>query len=454
MTQSISMEEYSPITPQIEDLTERWSKNCHIDRALYQKYDVKRGLRDANGRGVLASLTRISEVKGYTVDGNDTIPCEGVLYYRGYDVRELVNGSLSDKRFGFEETIYLLLFGELPTAAQLEEFRGLLNDYCGLPGSFVRDVIMKVPTGDMMNTLARAILTLYCYDNAANDISLPNALRQCLQLIANTPQLAIYSYQAYRARQGHDLYLHVPNPELSMAENILYLLRADKQYTELEARALDAALILHADHGSNNSTFTNHVVSSSGTDTYSAITASLCSLKGPRHGGANIKVVQMIDDLKAHVSDWTSEAQIRSYLEDTLAKRAFDGSGLIYGIGHAVYSLSDPRAEVLRKFAIDISREKGLSDEMELRLIVERVAREMLTARNGRPASSNVDFYSGFLYQMLGLPQELFTPLFAIARMPGWCAHRMEELSEGGKIIRPACKCIERRRPYVPMENR
>ena len=359
-----------------------------------------------------------------------------------------------EERFGFEETIYLLLFGELPTAAQLEEFRGLLNDYCGLPGSFVRDVIMKVPTGDMMNTLARAILTLYCYDNAANDISLPNALRQCLQLIANTPQLAIYSYQAYRARQGHDLYLHVPNPELSMAENILYLLRADKQYTELEARALDAALILHADHGSNNSTFTNHVVSSSGTDTYSAITASLCSLKGPRHGGANIKVVQMIDDLKAHVSDWTSEAQIRSYLEDTLAKRAFDGSGLIYGIGHAVYSLSDPRAEVLRKFAIDISREKGLSDEMELRLIVERVAREMLTARNGRPASSNVDFYSGFLYQMLGLPQELFTPLFAIARMPGWCAHRMEELSEGGKIIRPACKCIERRRPYVPMENR
>ena len=313
---------------------------------------------------------------------------------------------------------------------------------------------MKVPTGDMMNTLARAILTLYCYDNAANDISLPNALRQCLQLIANTPQLAIYSYQAYRARQGHDLYLHVPNPELSMAENILYLLRADKQYTELEARALDAALILHADHGSNNSTFTNHVVSSSGTDTYSAITASLCSLKGPRHGGANIKVVQMIDDLKAHVSDWTSEAQIRSYLEDILAKRAFDGSGLIYGIGHAVYSLSDPRAEVLRKFTIDISREKGLSDEMELRLIVERVAREMLTARNGRPASSNVDFYSGFLYQMLGLPQELFTPLFAIARMPGWCAHRMEELSEGGKIIRPACKCIERRRPYVPMENR
>ena len=438
----------------IESLCAEYQKHNQIDPAFYERYRVKRGLRNADGTGVMAGVTQIGNVMGYYVQDGERIPAPGKLVYRGIDVEELINGFVSEGRFGFEETIYLLLFGELPTAAQLEEFRGLLNDYCGLPGSFVRDVIMKVPTGDMMNTLARAILTLYCYDNAANDISLPNALRQCLQLIANTPQLAIYSYQAYRARQGHDLYLHVPNPELSMAENILYLLRADKQYTELEARALDAALILHADHGSNNSTFTNHVVSSSGTDTYSAITASLCSLKGPRHGGANIKVVQMIDDLKAHVSDWTSEAQIRSYLEDTLAKRAFDGSGLIYGIGHAVYSLSDPRAEVLRKFAIDISREKGLSDEMELRLIVERVAREMLTARNGRPASSNVDFYSGFLYQMLGLPQELFTPLFAIARMPGWCAHRMEELSEGGKIIRPACKCIERRRPYVPMENR
>ena len=454
MTQSISMEEYSRISPQIEDLTERWSKNCHIDRALYQKYDVKRGLRDANGRGVLASLTRISEVKGYTVDGNDTIPCEGVLYYRGYDVRELVNGSLSDKRFGFEETIYLLLFGELPTAAQLEEFRGLLNDYCGLPGSFVRDVIMKVPTGDMMNTLARAILTLYCYDNAANDISLPNALRQCLQLIANTPQLAIYSYLAYRSTKGGDLFIHKPQNDLSMAENILYLLREDKKFTELEARALDAALILHADHGSNNSTFTNHVVSSTGTDTYSAMAASLCALKGPRHGGANIKVVEMMADLKSHVDDPTDEGQVREYLQAVLDKKALDGLGLIYGMGHAVYSLSDPRAEVLRGFVQDISKEKGLNREMDMYLTVEKVAKELLTVRTGKPVAVNVDFYSGFLYDMLGLPKELYTPLFAIARMAGWSAHRMEELGENSKIIRPACKCIEKRRPYVPMSER
>ena len=312
-------------------LTGRLSGDLKPDYVIPFKLDKKAAeaaLRNhMKGKRLLPNLfrseNRISEVKGYTVDGNDTIPCEGVLYYRGYDVRELVNGSLRDKRFGFEETIYLLLFGELPTAAQLEEFRGLLNDYCGLPGSFVRDVIMKVPTGDMMNTLARAILTLYCYDNAANDISLPNALRQCLQLIANTPQLAIYSYQAYRARQGHDLYLHVPNPELSMAENILYLLRADKQYTELEARALDAALILHADHGSNNSTFTNHVTASTGTDTYSAMTASLCSLKGPRHGGANAKVVQMMADLRSRVQDPADPEQVRQYLTDLLAGRAY-----------------------------------------------------------------------------------------------------------------------------------
>ena len=456
MTQNISMEEYSRITPQIEDLTERWSKNCHIDRALYQKYDVKRGLRDANGRGVLASLTRISEVKGYTVDGNDTISCEGVLYYRGYDVRELVNGSLSDKRFGFEETIYLLLFGELPTAAQLEEFRGLLNDYCGLPGSFVRDVIMKVPTGDMMNTLARAILTLYCYDNAANDISLPNALRQCLQLIANTPQLAIYSYQAYRARQGHDLYLHVPNPELSMAENILYLLRADKQYTELEARALDAALILHADHGSNNSTFTNHVVSSSGTDTYSAITASLCSLKGPRHGGANIKVMEMMDDIRAHVSDVTDEDEMRAYIGKIADKEAFDHKGLVYGMGHAVYSLSDPRAVVFKSFVQQLAMAKGRKADFDFYNTVERLAPQVIAEKRHiyKGVSTNVDFYSGFVYNMLGIPVELYTPMFAVARVVGWSAHRMEELVNVDKIIRPAYKSVMATRDYLPMENR
>lgn len=450
----ISKEEYCRITPQIEGLVQQWGQHAHIDKSLYQKYDVKRGLRDATGRGVLASLTRISEVKGYTVDGSDTIPCEGVLYYRGYDVRELVHGALGDKRFGFEETFYLLLFGVLPTAQELSQFCAMLADYRQLPKNFVRDVVMKAPTGDMMNTLARSILTLYCYDDKANDISLPNVLRQCLQLTVNTPQLAIYSYQAYRNTQGEGLYLHTPQRELSMAENILYLLREDKQFTELEARALDAALILHADHGSNNSTFTNHVVSSTGTDTYSAMAASLCSLKGPRHGGANIKVMQMMADLKEHVSDVTSEEQIRSYLTDVLDKKVFDHLGLIYGMGHAVYSLSDPRAEVLRTFVEDLAAEKGYDEELAVYRTVEQVSRQLLSGRTSRPVAANVDFYSGFLYSMLCLPAELYTPLFAIARMAGWSAHRMEELGENNKIIRPACKCIEKRRPYIPMSQR
>lgn len=448
------MNDYTYITPELEQLTQLWSDHAHIDRALYQKYDVKRGLRDATGRGVLASLTRISEVKGYTVDDGDTIPCEGVLYYRGYDVRDLVKGAMQDKRFGFEETVYLLLFGQLPTEPQLSQFRSMMNEYRHLPKNFVRDVVMKAPTGDMMNTLARSLLTLYCYDSKANDISMANVLRQCLQLTVNTPQLAIYSYLAYRNTQGDGLYLHTPQDDLSMAENILYLLRENKEFTDLEARALDAALILHADHGSNNSTFTNHVVSSTGTDTYSAMSASLCSLKGPRHGGANVKVVQMMADLKEHVADPTNEAQIRAYLSAVLEKKALDGLGLIYGMGHAVYSLSDPRAEVLRSFVAEISKEKGLDDEMAMYLTVEKVAKELLTGRTSRPVAVNVDFYSGFLYDMLGLPRELYTPLFAIARMAGWSAHRMEELGENSKIIRPACKCIEKRRPYTALSQR
>ena len=449
-----SAAEYSRITPELMLLTDLWASNAHIDKELYQRYSVKRGLRDANGRGVLASLTRISEVKGYTIDDNDTIPCEGVLYYRGYDVRDLVKGSLSEKRFGFEETVYLLIFGQLPTRTQLDDFCRMLNEYRHLPKNFVRDVVMKAPTGDMMNTLARSLLTLYCYDDKANDITMPNILRQCLQLTVNTPQLAIYSYLAYRSTRGGDLFLHKPQEDLSMAENILYLLREDKKFTELEARALDAALILHADHGSNNSTFTNHVVSSTGTDTYSAMAASLCALKGPRHGGANIKVVEMMADLKARTSDPTNEEQVRAYLQSVLDKKALDGLGLIYGMGHAVYSLSDPRAEVLRGFVQGISKEKGLTGEMDMYLTVEKVARELLTARTGKPVAVNVDFYSGFLYDMLGLPKELYTPLFAIARMAGWSAHRMEELGENAKIIRPACKCIEKRRPYTPMAQR
>lgn len=450
----ISKEEYCRITPQIESLLGRWSDHSYIEPELYEKYDVKRGLRNANGRGVLASLTRISEVKGYTVDDVDTIPCEGVLYYRGMDARDLVGGAMKDHRFGFEETFYLLLFGDLPTQEQLAEFRKMLADYQSLPKNFVRDVVMKAPTKDMMNTLARSILTLYCYDDKANDTSPANVLRQCLQLMVNTPQLAIYSYLAYRNTEGDGLYFHAPKPELSMAENILYLLREDRQYTAKEAQALDVALILHADHGSNNSTFTNHVVGSSGTDTYSVMAASLCSLKGPRHGGANIKAMEMMNELKDKLDDWKDEDAVRAYLTDVMNKKAFDGSGLIYGMGHAVYSLSDPRAEVLRDYVAQVSEEKGRGDEMALYRTVERIAKELLTGRTSRPVAVNVDFYSGFLYDMLALPTELFTPLFAISRMAGWSAHRMEELSVDTKIIRPACKCIEKRRPYIPMDQR
>ena len=454
-----SAAEYSRITPELLQLTGLWAEHAHIDRELYQRYNVKRGLRDANGRGVLASLTRISEVKGYTIDDNDTIPCQGVLYYRGYDVRELVKGSLAEKRFGFEETVYLLIFGQLPTKEQLDSFCQMLNEYRHLPKNFVRDVVMKAPTGDMMNTLARSLLTLYCYDDKANDISMANILRQCLQLTVNTPQLAIYSYLATGrgvltslTRISEVKGCTVDGQDTIPCPGVLYYRGYDVR--DLEARALDAALILHADHGSNNSTFTNHVVSSTGTDTYSAMAASLCALKGPRHGGANIKVVEMMADLKSHVDDPTDEGQVREYLQAVLDKKALDGLGLIYGMGHAVYSLSDPRAEVLRGFVRDISKEKGLNREMDMYLTVEKVAKELLTARTGKPVAVNVDFYSGFLYDMLGLPKELYTPLFAIARMAGWSAHRMEELGENSKIIRPACKCIEKRRPYVPMSER
>ena len=437
-------------------LTDLWASNAHIDKELYQRYSVKRGLRDANGRGVLASLTRISEVKGYTIDDNDTIPCEGVLYYRGYDVRDLVKGSLSEKRFGFEETVYLLIFGQLPTRTQLDDFCRMLNEYRHLPKNFVRDVVMKAPTGDMMNTLARSLLTLYCYDDKANDITMPNILRQCLQLTVNTPQLAIYSYLAYRSTKGGDLFIHKPQNDLSMAENILYLLREDKKFTELEARALDAALILHADHGSNNSTFTNHVVSSTGTDTYSAMAASLCALKGPRHGGANIKVVEMMADLKARTSDPTNEEQVRAYLQSVLDKKALDGLGLIYGMGHAVYTLSDPRAVILKEHARKFAENTELEDEFKLLELIETLTPNILEELRGdkKVMCANVDLYSGLVYKLLGIPEDLFTPLFTVARVAGWSAHRMEELMTGGKIIRPAYKSVCAQRKYVRLDER
>jgi len=449
---------FSAITPELMELSSRFESNSRIDPSLYDKYDVKRGLRDINGKGVLTGLTVISEiVSSKTVDGKE-VPCEGKLYYRGIDVEEIVEGFIKEDRFGFEEVAYLLLFGELPDAEQLDNFCRILSNYRTLPTNFVRDIIMKAPSQDMMNTLARSVLTMYSYDDNADDNSIPNVLRQSLQLIALFPLLSVYGYQAYCHYHDHkSLFIHRPQPELSTAENILYILRPDSKYTPLEAKILDLALVLHAEHGGgNNSTFTTHVVTSSGTDTYSAITAALCSLKGPRHGGANIKVVQMFEDMKAKVSDWTDEGQVADYLERLLDKKEFDRSGLIYGMGHAVYSLSDPRATVLKKFVESLSKEKERMDEFRLYSLVERLAPEIIREKRKiyKGVSANVDFYSGLVYDMLGLPLQLFTPLFAIARLPGWAAHRMEEIVNAGKIIRPAYKSVSDRRPYIPLDQR
>ncbi len=449
---------YSTITPEITNLSKLCLDNSSIDPSLYGKYDVKRGLRDINGKGVLTGLTEIAEVRSYITVDSEMIPCEGKLFYRGLDIEDIVNGFVSEKRFGFEETTYLLLFGKLPTKEELDSFNALLGHYRSLPTSFVRDIIMKAPSHDMMNTLARSVLTLYSYDDAADDISIPNVLRQCLQLIALFPQLSVYGYQAYKHyHDGQSLFIHSPDPNLSTAENILHLLRPDSKYTELEARILDIALVIHADHGGgNNSTFTTHVVSSSGTDTYSTIAASLGSLKGPKHGGANIKVIQMFDDMMKHVSDWTDEDEIKAYLSDLLNKKAFDKAGLIYGMGHAVYSISDPRARIFKGYVEKLSKAKGLDKEFALYSAVERLAPEVIAKERQiyKGVSANVDFYSGFVYRMLGLPMELYTPIFAIARISGWSAHRIEELINAGKIIRPAYKNVAKHIDYVPMSDR
>ena len=448
----------SNITPQIRSLTELCLKNSAIDPSLYKKYDVKRGLRDISGRGVLTGLTEIGEVRSYIVKDGKTVPCEGKLFYRGIDIEDIVQGFIEEKRFGFEEVTYLLLFGQLPTAFELKEFETILADYRTLPTSFVRDIIMKAPSQDMMNTLARSVLTLYSYDERANDVSVPNVLRQSLQLIALFPLLSVYGYQAYR--HYHDkqsLFIHAPRPELSTAENILHLLRPDSRYTELEASILDLALVLHAEHGGgNNSTFTTHVVSSSGTDTYSTIAASLGSLKGPRHGGANIKVIQMFEDMKKSLSDWTDETEVKNYLTALLRKEAFDKSGLIYGMGHAVYSLSDPRANIFKGFVQQLSEEKGLQKEFQLYSLVERLASEVIASerRIYKGVSANVDFYSGFVYSMLDLPHALYTPIFAIARISGWSAHRIEEIINAGKIIRPAYMSVAKEKNYVKLHDR
>lgn len=447
---------FSEVTPEIAELAEKC--NNKIDGELFEKYDVKRGLRKQNGEGVLAGLTNISMIQSYTMIDREVVPCEGKLYYHGIDIEDIVEGFISEDRFGFEEVTYLLLFGELPKMDELETFKGMLSEYRQLPTNFVRDIIMKAPSRDMMNTLARSVLTLFSYDDHASDISLPNVLRQCIQLIALFPVLAVYGYQAYsHYERGESLFIHLPQENLSTAENILYLLRPDSSYTKLEAKLLDMALVLHAEHGGgNNSTFTTHVVSSSGTDTYSAIAAALCSLKGPKHGGANIKVVKMFEDLKENVKDWEDEDQIREYLLKLLHKEAFDKSGLIYGMGHAVYSISDPRSKILSRFVKQLSEEKGRVKEYNLYTSVERIAKEVIGKERKiyKGVSANIDFYSGFIYSMLGLPHELYTPLFAIARIAGWSAHRMEELVNGNRIIRPAYKAVAPRTEYVPLNER
>ena len=452
---------YCEITPAILSLKEQWEKKNYIDPRLYREYNVKRGLRDEDGRGVLTGLTRVAEIQSYHVitdaaDREYITPADGVLYYRGIDSRELVTGSAKRGRFAFEEAAYLLLFGELPTEEQLQDFCVQLASYRTLPTNFFRDVIMKAPPRDLMNTMQRGILTLFCYDDKPNDISLENVLRQCLQLMSNMPVLAIYAYQAWRYNQGESLFIHTPLPDLSTAENFLRMLREDRSYTELEARTLDVALVLHADNGGgNNSTFTNHVVTSSGTDTYSAIVAAMSSLKGPRHGAANSKVMEMMADIKTHVKDWQDEDCVADYLTKMLNKEAFDRSGLIYGLGHAVYTKTDPRCEVFRDYVHRLASEKGRERELGLYANVERIGKALLMERQHKKAlSTNVDFYSGFVYEMLGLPLELYTPLFAVARIAGWSAHRMEELSVGGKLIRPRYECVEKHRAYTPMEQR
>lgn len=449
---------YSEITPNILKLTEICLENSSIDPGLYTKYQVNRGLRDLKGNGVLTGLTEISEILSFDmVDGVKT-PCEGKLYYRGVDIETFVDGFVKEKRFGFEEATYLLIFGNLPTTEQLKDFSSLLAKYRTLPVSFARDFIMKAPTPDMMNTLARSVLTLHAYDTKGNDTSIPNVLRQSLLLIAVFPLLSVYGYQSYRHYfAGDSLFIHTPKPELGTAENILHLLRKDSKYTALEARLLDLALVLHAEHGGgNNSTFTGRVVSSSGTDTYSAVAASLASLKGPKHGGANIKVMQMFDDLKRNITDWDDEDQIVAYLKSLLSKDAFDKAGLIYGMGHAVYSLSDPRANIFKSFVRNLAEEKERMKEFKLYDLVEKLASKLIIEERQiyKGVSANIDFYSGFVYSMLDLPMELYIPIFAIARISGWSAHRIEELINSGKIIRPAYKSVSPRIDYVPIEAR
>lgn len=443
----------------IDDLAVMAKDSTYIKSEYYDKYDVKRGLRDINGKGVLTGLTEISDIiSSKTNEDGKSVPCKGELYYRGIKIQDIVNGFAGlGNRYGFEESAYLLLFGKLPNNDELKKFIEILGGFRRLPNSFVRDIIMKAPTNDMMIALSRSVLTLYSYDSNPDDISITNVLRQCLQLIAQFPLLAVYGYNVYKHYYNSEsLLIRKPNPDYSIAENLLYILREDGNFTPLEAELLDICLVLHAEHGGgNNSSFTTHVVSSSGTDTYSSIAASLGSLKGPRHGGANIKVVKMIEDMKANLVDYSDES-VTKYLEDLLDKKAFDRSGLIYGMGHAVYSLSDPRADILKSYIKALANEKNAQGEFELYEKIQRLAPEIIGKKRSiyKGVSCNIDFYSGFLYNMLGLPVELFTPIFAIARVVGWSAHRIEELSNNGKIIRPGYNAVCEYKEYVARDKR
>lgn len=428
-----------------------------INLELYTEYDVKRGLRDSNGNGVLTGLTEISDVCGNKSVGGTKMPMDGELYFQGYNVLNLING-FKDRRYGFEETTYLLLFGELPSENQLNCFLNILNGLQELSGGFIRDVVMKATSANLMNSLMKSVLSLYSYDDNPDDISIPNVLRQSLQLIAKMPMISVYAFHAYRHFKLNDsMIIRNPKIEYSTAENILYMLRENGSFSPLEAKVLDVALVLHAEHGGgNNSTFTTHVLTSSGTDTYSAIAASIGSLKGPKHGGANLKVQNMFADIKSHVENWEDEEALRSYLIRILDREAFDGAGLIYGMGHAVYTDSDPREVILKKYACSLAQEKGLQKEFVLYETVERLAAELIQKKRRlfKPVCANVDFYSGFVYSMLGIPEELFTPIFAISRISGWCAHRLEELVNNGKIVRPAFKYVGVHKEYCALENR
>lgn len=445
----------------ITDFTTRYAKRCQsedsIPTELYEQYDVKKGLRDKNGNGVVSGLTSISKIHAFKFEDGKKIPCDGQLWYRGYDVIDLVHG-FQYERYGFEEVAYLLLFGELPKEDELREFKEIIGISRTLPTNFTRDVIMKAPSKDIMNSITKSVLTLGAYDENVSGQDIDNVLRQCINLISVFPMLAVYGYQAYNHYEcNNSMYIHHPDPELTTAQNILRMLRPDCSYSELEARVLDVALVLHMEHGGgNNSTFTTRVVTSSGSDTYSVIAAALSSLKGPKHGGANLKVMEMIRDIKENVKDTADEDELSAYLGKIVDKKAFDRKGLIYGIGHAVYSLSDPRARVFKSFVEKLADSKGLHKDYELYTAIERLAPKIIGEKRKiyKGVSANVDFYSGFVYSMLNIPLELYTPIFAMARIVGWSAHRIEELVNVDKIIRPAYKSIMDVRDYVPMEDR